>query len=71
MSVPTQGEEYAKFIEHIRLAQEGAYMLSHLAKHHATGSRKDQAISDGWFAVGELLKRMVYQCTKLAEGKLQ
>lgn len=70
MTVPTQGEEFAKFIENITKAQESAYMLSHLARA-MSGSSKDNAIADGWFSVGELLKRMNYQVTQLAQGHLQ
>lgn len=70
MTVPTQGEEYTKFLEYIRKAQESAYTLGHLAKSMSS-SRKDQAIGDGWISVGELLKRMQYQVTELAKGKLQ
>lgn len=70
MSVPTQGEEYAKFIEYIRLAQESAYTLGHLAKSMSSNS-KDRAIGDGWISVGELLKRVNYQVAMLAQGKLQ
>lgn len=70
MSIPTQGEEFAKLLEHLRLAQDSCAMLSHLAAHHGSSS-KDRAIADGWIAVSELLKRMQFQVTKLAQGKLQ
>ena len=68
MAVPTQGEEFSKFAEHIRLAQESAYMLAHLTR--AMGGKKDHSLADGWFAVGELLKRVLHQTTELAKGKL-
>jgi hypothetical protein len=70
MSVPTQGEEFAKFIEYITKAQESAYTLGHLSKSMSS-NRKDQAIGDGWIAIGELMKRVNYQVTMLAQGKLQ
>ena len=70
MSVPTQGEQFAKLIEHLRLAQEDSAMLCHLTRSMST-SKKDNALADGWFAVEELLKRMIFQVTKLAQGKLQ
>lgn len=70
MSVPTHGEQFAKLLEHLRLAQEDSAMLSHLARAQSN-TGKGKAIADGWFAVEELLKRMVYQVTKLAQGKLQ
>ena len=68
-SVPTVAEEYSKMLEHLRKAQESSYMLAHLVR--AQGGRKDNAIADGWFSVGELIKRMNYQITQLAQGRLQ
>lgn len=68
-SIPTISEEYAKMMEHLRLAQESSYMLAHLVR--AQGGSKDNAIADGWFSVGELLKRMLFQVTQLAQGRLQ
>lgn len=68
-TVPTQGEEFSKFLHHLRTAQDSAYMLAHLTR--AQGGQKDHALADGWIAVGELLKRMVWQVTELAKGKLQ
>lgn len=69
MSVPTIGEEYAKFSEYIRKAEESAYMLAHLVR--AQGGSKDNAIADGWFSIGELLKRMLFQVSQLVKGRLQ
>jgi len=68
-SVPTQGESLNKFLHNIREAQEGAYLLSHLAR--AQGNSRDNALADGWFGVGELLKRLQHQVVELAKGKLQ
>ena len=70
MTVPTQGEEFAKFIHHLAICQESAYMLAHLARAMGTSS-KDKGMADGWTAVGELMKRMLHQTTELAKGKLQ
>lgn len=70
MSIPTQGEEFAKFLEYIRKAQESAYTLGHLAKSMSS-DRKDQALGDGWISIGELMKRVQYQVTMLARGKMQ
>lgn len=69
MTVPTSGEEFTKFIHHITEAQSVAYMLAHLAR--AQGNSRDSALADGWFSVGELLKRLNHQVTELAKGKLQ
>lgn len=69
MSIPTHTEEYTKLTEFLRKAQEAAAMLAHLRR--AEGSRKDHAVADGWIAVSELLKRVNYQVTALAQGRLQ
>ena len=45
-TVPTAGEEFAKFIHHLTLCQEGAYMLAHLARAQGT-SAKDRGLADG------------------------
>lgn len=66
---PSQGEIFAKLIERLRYAQEDCAMLAHLTR--AQGSQKDRAVADGWIAVSELIKRMNYQITTLAQGKLQ
>ena len=69
MSVPTQGETLTQLIEHLRLAQESAYMMAHLTR--AMGGSKDNALADGWFAVGEMVKRINYQVIQIGQGKLQ
>ena len=69
MNIPTVAEEYSKMLEHLRLAQESSYMLAHLVR--AQGGSKDNAIADGWFSIGELIKRMNHQITQLAQGRLQ
>lgn len=66
MGVPTQGEEFAKLIEHLRKAQESSAMLSHLA--HAND---DKRIAMGWYAVSENFKHQILVVTQLAQGKLQ
>lgn len=69
MSVPTQGETLSQLIEYLRQAQEKAYQMSHLTR--AMGGRKDNALADGWFSVGELLKRVNHQVIQIGQGKLQ
>ncbi len=69
MSVPTQGETLAQLIEHLKLAQELAYTQSHLTR--AMGGRKDNALADGWYSIGELLKRVNHQVIQIGQGKLQ
>lgn len=69
MNVPTQGETFAKLLDHLRSAQDDAAMLAHLTR--AQDTSKDRAIADGWISVEELLKRIVHQVTKIAQGHLQ
>jgi len=66
MTVPTQGEEFTKLLDNLRKAQDNSAMLAHLTR--AQGGRKDKAIADGWISVSELLKRIIFQVTKLAQG---
>jgi aromatic ring-cleaving dioxygenase len=66
MAVPTEGESFSKLIEHLRLAQEDASMLSHLA--NANDKRK-RAI--GWLGVSEQLKLTIKAITVLATKNLQ
>lgn len=65
--VPTQGEAFAKLLEHLRLAQEDSAMLAHL--HQANDKHSGKALS--WLAVSELLKKMVHQVTELAKRGMQ
>ncbi len=68
MSVATQGETLTQLIDHLRQAQEKAYLMAHLTR--AMGGRKDNALADGWFSVGELLKRVNHQVIMIGQGKL-
>lgn len=69
VSTPTQGEEFAKLLDLMHKSQDSCYMLSHLTR--AQGSSKDIAIADGWMAIGEMYKRLIWQVTQLAQGHLQ
>lgn len=68
-AVPTQGEEFAKLLDYMHKSQESCYMMAHLTR--AQGSTKDHSLADGWMAVGEMYKRLIYQVTQLAQGHLQ
>ena len=70
VSVPTQGEAFSKLIYHLDEMMNQAAMLAHLTRAQSN-TGKDRAMADGWIAVTELMKRMRFQVTKLAEGKLQ
>lgn len=65
MSVPTQGEKFAEFIEHIRKAQEASAMLAHLA-----AANDDKFMQKGWLAISEMMKLTVINSTKLATGRI-
>lgn len=65
MRIPSEGEEFAKLIEHIRLAQESAAMLAHLTKDNSP------SLSRGWLALSERLKQAQHQITQLAMRKMQ
>jgi hypothetical protein len=69
VSIPTQGEEYAKLMEHLRKAQESAAMLAHLI--NVQDNVKDAALAKGWLAISELFKMIQHKVTQLAMGKLQ
>lgn len=66
MSIPTEGEEYAKLIEYIRKAQESAAMLAHLCK-----ANDKSVAARGWLVISEQMKRMQRVVTQIASGKLQ
>lgn len=68
MALPTEAEEYAKIMEHLRRLQESCAMIAHL-KRAESGSMA-QTLASGWLGMSELFKRMQYQITELAKGKL-
>lgn len=69
MSVPTQGESFAKLLEYLRKAQEESATMGHLTG--LQGSAMDQLLAKGWYGISELLGQVCIQVTKLAQGKLQ
>ena len=66
MGLPTNGETFAKLLEHLRLAQEDAAMLAHL-----NNANDNALIAKGWLAVSEMLKMTQHNVTKLAKRGLQ
>ena len=70
MSVPSQGEAFSLLLHHLAESQNQAAMLAHLTRAMSS-SPKDRALADGWISVSELLKRLQYQVTAIAKGKLQ
>ena len=69
-SVPTSGEAFAKLLYHLDEMMNQSATLAHLARAQAN-TGKDRAMADGWIAVTEMMKRVRFQVTKIAEGKLQ
>ena len=67
--LPTIGMEFAQLHEHLVKSQENCAMIAHLVR--AQGGRKDNALADGWIAISEMLKRVDYQVTMLAQARLQ
>jgi hypothetical protein len=66
MSIPTQGEAYSKLMEYLRLAQEEAATLAHLAN-----ANDDRKLALGWLKVSENFKSMQHSVTILATRGLQ
>ena len=67
--VVTQGEAFSKLLWHFDEAMDQMAVLAHLTR--AQGSRKDEAVADGWIACVEMFKRLRHHVTVLAQGKLQ
>lgn len=67
VNVPTKGETFSKLLEHLRLAQEDAAMLAHLANTESKGRR----LAVGWIGVSEQMKLTIHAVTALAQKGLQ
>jgi hypothetical protein len=65
---PTQGLAYAKLLENLREAQEGAILIGHLVG--LEGTVADKALANGWLMIAEQLRRMQFVITKMAQGKM-
>lgn len=66
MSVPTSGETFGLLTHHIRMAQEAAASLSHLAN-----ANDDRVKALQWLSVSEGFKRMEHQLRLIAMGKVK
>jgi hypothetical protein len=62
----SEGDTFAKMIEHLRQAQECAYLIGHLRK-----SNNDKVTGQGWIAVGEMLKMTINNVIKLGTNKMR
>lgn len=70
VSVPTQGEVFARLIHHLREAQSCVSTLAHLAGLQSNRG-KDQALANGWLLIERQIAQMVKVVTALATRKLQ
>lgn len=69
MATPSRGEVFAKLLHHLREAQDQSANMAHL--HRTESGPHEQAAANGWLAVSELLKKIVYQVTELARRGFQ
>lgn len=60
----SEGDTFAKMLEHLREAQECAYTIGHLRK-----ANDDNLTGQGWIAVGEMLKFTIHNVTQLAMNR--
>lgn len=67
MSLLTYGETYSRLIEHLRLAQEDAANLAHIANSETISGT---TVGRGWLTISEALKLMQHKVTQLATAKL-
>lgn len=68
MSIPTRADKIAELTEHLRKAQECAAFIGHL--HGMQDNSMDTTLQHGWLGISELLKKMIYNITELAAGRL-
>jgi hypothetical protein len=62
----SEADTFAQLLEHLRMAEEAAYMIGHLNKSN------DQPIrGQGFLAIGEMLKLTQINVTKLATASVR
>ncbi len=62
----SEADTFSKLLEHLREAQECAYVLGHLRK-----ANDDKVTGQGFIAIGEMFKMMIRNVTQLATGSLR
>ena len=62
----SEADTFSQLLEHLRLAEEGCYLLGHLRK-----AQDDKLLGQGWLAIGEMLKMTQTNITNLATRKLR
>ena len=65
----TRADTYAQIIEKCRELQDLLYLMGHL--HTLQDNEHDRLIGQGWRGMGELIARVAFQITILAQGKFQ
>lgn len=66
MTVPTEGDEFAKLTFHLRMAQEAAAMIAHLRN-----ANDDRQSARNWLNISEGLKKFIQSVTVMAMRKMQ
>lgn len=66
--LPTPSLIYAQLNEKLIECQELCSMRAHL--HNTEGNDADRLLARGWLGLAELFRRMQFQVTELAKGKL-
>jgi hypothetical protein len=62
----SEGETFARLIEHLKLAAEDAYLIGHYKK-----ANDDELRGQGYLAVGQMLERVCVSVTDLATKGLR
>lgn len=62
----SEADTFAQLLEHLRLAEEGAYMLGHLYK-----AQGDDMRGQGFLAIGEMFKLTQVNITNMATKSLR
>jgi hypothetical protein len=60
----SESDTFMQLIEHLRLAEEAAYIIGHYKK-----ANDDLMVGQGFLAIGEMLKLTIHNVTKLATRK--
>ena len=66
--LPTRGLTYAQLLEKLIECQELTALMAHLTK--AEGTLADEALSNGWLMISNLLKHLTNKVTSMAMNKL-
>jgi hypothetical protein len=66
MTVPTEGETYAKMMHHLREVQDCCATLAHI-----TRANDESVVANGWLHFSEYFKKVQQSVTKLAMKGLQ